>query len=582
MIMKRFRAWWRESRWFVIAALWLAALTLGYAGFDRHCTIHGQSCSPWDILYLTFQLIPLNSGAVPGPVPWQLELARLFVPALTLYAAAAAFALLFRKQVQLLRLRFVRDHVVVCGAGHAGWRLIQGFRRRGDRVVVIERDEGNDWLDLCRSLGAIVLTDDATSQEALHRAGVHRARWLVAVCGHDGTNAEIAVRAREVSLRRPRHALTCAVQIGDPALCELLRQWEFGAETSPTFRLELFNLYDRGARSLLQEFPAFDQAEQGSRPPHLVVVGLGSLGESLVIQAAKAWRAMRRSSEERLRISVVDRDAPGKCSALAVRYPTLASVADLEALQHEVDSAEFQAAAFLGLGQGQLAADIVYVCLDDDDLALRAGLLLQRRLQARRIPVVVRMAEVTGLGVLLEDGRRTAARNLHPFGLLDRTCTPDLVLEGTHEMLARELHADYMRRQMQAGDTPQTNPVLVPWDRLGADTKESNRQQVDHIGAELKAVGCGVVPQTDWDAPACEFTPEEVEVMARMEHDLWCEERRREGYTFALGPKDPEGKTHPDLVSWEVLPEPERDKNRAVVRDLPRFLAQAGFQVVRW
>lgn len=65
--------------------------------------------------------------------------------------------MLFHEQFQLLRLRFLKDHVVICGLGRKGCQLVRDFHEHGDRVVVIERDEGNDGLSTCREDGVIVL-----------------------------------------------------------------------------------------------------------------------------------------------------------------------------------------------------------------------------------------------------------------------------------------------------------------------------------------------------------------------------------------------------------------------------------------
>jgi hypothetical protein len=244
---------------------------------------------------------------------------------------------------------------------------------------------------------------------------------------------------------------------------------------------------------------------------------------------------------------------------------------------------EFQRAEFLYDAQGLCDVDMVYICLDDDSLGLQTGLALLYRMRECVILIVVRMVEDAGLATLLRGGhdRKSAFANLHAFGLLDRTCTADLVLGGTHEVLARAIHEEYVRHQEQLGQTPQTNPAMVPWDSLPERLKESNRRQVDHIGMKLDAIGCGIAPLTDWDAASFEFTPEEVELMARMEHERWYEELRLDGWTYAPGPKNPSVKTHPDLVSWEALPDLEKEKNRVTVRELPGFLARAGFQIYR-
>ena len=43
------------------------------------------------------------------------------------------------------------------------------------------------------------------------------------------------------------------------------------------------------------------------------------------------------------------------------------------------------------------------------------------------------------------------------------------------------------------------------------------------------------------------------------------------------GVKDPERKTHPLLVTWEELDEPEREKDRDAIRAIPRMLARVGY-----
>ncbi len=155
------------------------------------------------------------------------------------------------------------------------------------------------------------------------------------------------------------------------------------------------------------------------------------------------------------------------------------------------------------------------------------------------------------------------------------------MLGGTHEILAQAIHEEYFRHQSEAGQTPQTNPLMVPWDHLPEEVKESNRRQVDHIGLKLEAVGCSIGPLTDWDAASFQPTPEEIELMAQMEHERWSEELRSEGWTYAPGPRNATKKTHPALASWESLPEPDKEKNRIAVRELPAFLARAGLEVYR-
>ena len=77
-----------------------------------------------------------------------------------------------------------------------------------------------------------------------------------------------------------------------------------------------------------------------------------------------------------------------------------------------------------------------------------------------------------------------------------------------------------------------------------------------------------------------EFTREEIEQLARMEHERWMEERLANGWT--VGPKDIDKKTTPWLlVSYEELPDEEQEKDRESVRGIPEFLVKVRLAVRR-
>jgi hypothetical protein len=438
----------------IVAALWAAGLGLAYAGFAGNAAALGEQRSPLDLFHLTIQLITLNSGTVDPPVPWPLAVARLLVPALTAYTLWQAIASIFSQQLVFLRLWRIRNHIVICGLSRKGWLLARGFLERGDPVVVIEEDEQHDLIPPCRERGAIVLVGDATDPETLRRAAVARARHVIAVTSDDGVNAEVALRCE--ALTPPRAVpLTCTVHLVDPQLTELARARELAAGDSPV-RVVMFNTFDRGGQALWQRFKGKIAAPAG-RAPHLLVIGLGRLGQSLVVHAVRDWAATAegkkrggQASKAHLRITAIDRDANWKVPAMRLRYPCLAEACDLAGKQMDVRGPEFARAEFLisgtksdgskndgstSDGPGCPAVDAVFVCFDDDSLSLRTALDVHDHLRrdcAQPVPVIVRMAETGGLSRLLDpqqDGNGVFA-NLHAFGLLDETSRPEVILGG--------------------------------------------------------------------------------------------------------------------------------------------------------
>ena len=421
---------WAEYQWILLGAAWLAGLVLGYAGFAQHAAAMGEQASPLDLIYLTLQLIPMNSGTVSHPVPWELEVARLLMPILAAYTAIKALTSVFRQQIDLLRLNFYRNHAVICGLSRKGFLLVEGFRRAGWDVVVIERDEHNDWLEACWAMGAVVLLGDATDTTLLRKARLHKARCVIAVCNDDGINAEVAVRARALSAGREKDPLRCILHLVDPQLCDLLREREAKLGQAATLRLELFNVFDQGAQILLQEHPLTSKGKGGEHAaPHMLIVGLGHLGESLLVHAARKWHA-QRGGDGRLHFTIVDQEAETRVEALKTRYPQVASDCRLRSHQINVRSPEFQRGDFLSEMKNPGEIDIAYVCLDDDTLGLQASLILLQLLRKHKTPIVVRMAEKGGLATLLQDGEAGGSRfeHLSAFALLDRTCTPEILL----------------------------------------------------------------------------------------------------------------------------------------------------------
>lgn len=578
------RSFWGDARWWAILSTFLVAGVLGFIGFQEYQRATGGPEGTSDVLYLVLQLYVLDSGALEQAwaIPVSLQVARFLAPVATIVLAQQALAPLVRDQLQLLRLQRSRDHVVVCGLGERGLSLARSIRTAGQRVVAVERDGDAPQVQACRDAGVPVLVGDATDPAVLHKAGTARATRLVAACGDDGVNANIAASAESVTAGRS-HPLDCVVHIFEPQLCSLLRSREDEHDDRRRIRLGFFNTFESGAQALLLRHRPFP--DRGAAEPHLLVVGLGWFGASLVVQAARNWHATRPDVRRGLHITVVDRDAAALVDSLLLRHPPLDDVADIVAVDLDVGSPGFSRGGFLER-PGAPPVSAAYVCLDDDPLSLEVALVLHQLLTDREVPIVMRSGTAGGLSALLEAPRDDPFRRLRAFALLERVCAPDLVFGGTEDVIARALHDVYVQNREAEGwrwgprrdDDRRISPALAAWDQLDEERRAANRDQAIHIERKLAAVGCALEVSPGWDPVLC-FTPDEVEQMAVMEHDRWVEDRTHRGWT--LGPADDDEKRTPYLVPWEELSEPIREYDREFVRELPVVLAKVGLRVAR-
>jgi hypothetical protein len=569
-LVDRVARWWQGVRWPLLVVLAVAAFVLGYVGFRQYFDDEGITKSSTDVAYLTLQLFTLESGSVPETgAPWQLEIARLLAPGVAAAAVVAALAVAFREQIADWRLRREHDHVVVCGLGSTGARLAGELLDHGHRVVGIEIDESTPAVAALRRRGAGAIVGDARDLDVLGRARLERASHVICLTGNDDSNAEVALQAGILTADRHGPALACLAHIRDPDLCQLMRSEELAATQHGGARLDFFNIEDQGARVILSDYPPFPLDPDDALEPHILVVGLNRLGLSLVAELAHQWRNHPRAYGRRLAITVIDPDAPEQTDRLRRRYPQLDHAAEIQVITAAFDPLDPE-------GVAGVAWTMAYVCIDADSVALQAALTVRHQLEQPDALVVVEIVQADGMARLID--RPEHADHIRAFNLLGRTLKPELLLGGTHEVLARAIHQTYLDEQRASGATAATNPSMVPWEQLSDSLKESNRDQAAHIGTKLAAIGCGIAPLTDWDADKITFTNAEVELLAEMEHDRWVNQRRADGWT--PGPKDIAAKKTPYLVPWNELSDEVKEWDRQAVRGIPAFLARAGYEVV--
>jgi hypothetical protein len=126
---------------------------------------------------------------------------------------------------------------------------------------------------------------------------------------------------------------------------------------------------------------------------------------------------------------------------------------------------------------------------------------------------------------------------------------------GEHlEILAQEIHGRYLKAELDRGQKLGDRPSLREWKDLDELYRNSNREQAAYYPALLAAVGCDIVPGPAKSSVT--LTAEEIDRMARMEHERWIEERRL---------KQPD---HPDLKSWDELDDVEKQKDTRVMKEL--------------
>ncbi|MFN8546063.1 MAG: potassium channel protein [Candidatus Binatia bacterium] len=192
----------------LILALIVATGTVGYVLIE--------DADPVDALYMTIttlttvgygEIFPLSRGG------------RIFTMVLILTGVGTALYLLSTLAEDLVegrlraflgrntmqrRIDQLEDHVVVCGYGRFGRVVADELTRRDVPVVIIDHDPAKE-ADLVRA-DLPYLIGSALADDVLERAGVRRARALVAGTAADPDNVFVTLSAREKNPRIRIHA----------------------------------------------------------------------------------------------------------------------------------------------------------------------------------------------------------------------------------------------------------------------------------------------------------------------------------------------------------------------------------------
>ncbi len=144
---------------------------------------------------------PFPGTQVSRIVFWITPIIGLFLVAQGLFKVGGElFDLATRRELWVNKVsELMRGHVVVCGLGHVGYRVVEELHALGHEVVAIEQDGAHSFVETVRAMGIPVHLGDARRDEHLAATGVRHARSIVGATNDDLANLEIALDAKRMN-----------------------------------------------------------------------------------------------------------------------------------------------------------------------------------------------------------------------------------------------------------------------------------------------------------------------------------------------------------------------------------------------
>jgi len=228
-----------------------------------------------DGLYNTVNLVATGAELHGEDRP---QWAKVFLSVLKISGAAliAAFTAIFTQYLiraklgGALEVRRVPDggHVVVCGLGNIGYRVVNELTDMGERVVAIDRFADNPFIATVRRKGVPTFVGDATLPDVLKQARAETAKAVIAATSSELANLEIALLTRQAN---PQQRVV--VRLTDALFAEAVRDAadirqavSIPALAAPAFAAALFGdrvqtLFTAAGRTLVVIELAVDAGE---------------------------------------------------------------------------------------------------------------------------------------------------------------------------------------------------------------------------------------------------------------------------------------------------------------------------------
>ena len=160
-------------------ALYMTVITLSTVGYD--------TVRPLDMGGKIFAIVLIVVGIVIAT--WVLS------TVVEVFVSEQGLRLRERRYMDKL-IAGLKGHYIVCGYGRIGHQIALQYRQNRVPFVVVDMD--HDRIEQMRAAGIPFLEGDASVDDVLIEAGIHRAAGLIAVTPTDAVNTFIVLTARGV------------------------------------------------------------------------------------------------------------------------------------------------------------------------------------------------------------------------------------------------------------------------------------------------------------------------------------------------------------------------------------------------
>jgi len=575
---ENFRSW-------ILVFTFPTAFILGIFGYYEYTPGHQDVYWP-NALYHSAQLFLLHAAHFEHPVPWTLEVARWMAATSTGLILFNAGIHIFHHERMGLKLRWRKQHTIVCGLGRRGMAIVEIFHKNKIKIVAIDRDPEPEIVERLHRLGIPLIIGDAAKHEILKQAKAEQASQLYSICPDDTTNISIALAAYTVN-KTAGSIIQCHVHINDAEVRNALQANHKEKQNEIDLKFNFIDAFETEAISLLAHGLPLDHdgiAPTDTRQVHLIILGFGCMGRTIAVKAAQLGQFANR---KRLQISVIDRHADSNKAALLFHHPYIDDVADFSFHQQEVLSPATRILTEKWCNETNMLVNLV-ICLENTSIAYDVIFNLLPFFKRNNVRVAVRTNEAESFDFLMKGAGATKENgfNIKSFGLekgFENLISPEKDEAEKFAIAIHKAYVDMIKEELKNDPTELGKKMksgeLNPWETLNEDFRESNRQQAVNMHFKIRACGYEITKNDDPRPAILTFDPVLFHALSIMEHNRWVAERKVNNWKYG-DPSDKPNRINKNIVDWDLLTDEVKGYDEKTVAMIPELLRRVGEKMV--
>ena len=390
----------KTRRWLVFPIIrWLIAagivFGIGLYWFPKEYSGMGLI----EAFYFSLRLFILEHDLPTFPKSWPLIFIYFFAPLVSLSVLGTVIRYIFRIS-PLLKTKFQKNHVIICGLGRTGKLLAETLYKRGIPIVGVDSGDPESFDEWCAVCRIPVIFGNFLSKPVLERAGAYKARTLIFAAGDDLLNLEAVVSAYGWLKTDTEPVKLLWAHIASEKLAMTARR---ALRTRGKVGIRLFDTYRIAAKRMLKKYFSEDVRKDVKE---INILGFGKFGRDLMEMIVRDL-----DIHDSWKINIVD--IKDKEKGVYLLANELGVPSRVEFRQENIEDIEIS----------DKPDKAFFLCTDDDIGNLATALTLTRNIRGTHIYVRMAKWPISAIEEHLQDECGLTFININ-----------DLVVEGIDDL----------------------------------------------------------------------------------------------------------------------------------------------------